>query len=592
MSKTTSKVKRKLINDIEEQELRSNSVKRSRVTGESENRQLPRDDEVNREDGNRRSRGKFVNDSARNGNLTVQLNKKNDKRKVTSNLAHAENNNAIPGNSHCDSKSRYDKVKGQRSKFTVPALSFNNQTRSRVVKPPARFIDSVEDMKEKQIVKRTSHSKNGADKNSRSRKAKFDNAKKVSKNSDPTQHYEIEDIDNHTLSEIAEGSAIAVASTSSENIEHDGVKLSINGSDIDEFSDEEDQHSQQYEPGAILTSDEEEVAQVQVVQKPAPAAQPVRRVVTNKDGSINAKSAAPKFQKFYHLKDDPEFNEFLDVVLDKKLSDRKVIENQQNGGSTSENKSRKKAGKKGNEQSQQKQHNNLIKSPSDTTLYSPGLRLIKDNQVNLPRIRQDDQQPLARGVNVRNGSNYTPNTLQNVRVTDNQDVMIENISNIVYNIRISVDQASTSGQTKSTRPNRDEPAPSTSASRKSGGTNSGYNTDSANSTERCTDQLLLQAEKFKARVEAPKGRNTMINSLLMPYDYEQLRTKIVTDEGLGPIDREILFLRNFDQDDEFFHVTSQIDPGLKAKIERGEFVDLERLLPKDKFSSNIKGMMN
>ena len=36
-------------------------------------------------------------------------------------------------------------------------------------------------------------------------------------------------------------------------------------------------------------------------------------------------------------------------------------------------------------------------------------------------------------------------------------------------------------------------------------------------------------------------------------------------------------------------MTSQIEPGLKAKIERGEFIDLERLLPKDKFSSGIRG---
>ena len=78
-------------------------------------------------------------------------------------------------------------------------------------------------------------------------------------------------------------------------------------------------------------------------------------------------------------------------------------------------------------------------------------------------------------------------------------------------------------------------------------------------------------------------------SMLMPYDYERLRSKFITPNGLGPIDSEILFLRNFDQDDEFFHVTSQIDPSLKAKIEGGEFVDLDKLLPKDKFSTGLRG---
>ena len=94
------------------------------------------------------------------------------------------------------------------------------------------------------------------------------------------------------------------------------------------------------------------------------------------------------------------------------------------------------------------------------------------------------------------------------------------------------------------------------------------------------DQLLMQAEKFRAKVEAPKGKN--FTEFLMPYDYEKLRSKFIRPEGLAPLDNEILFLRNFDQDDEFFHITSQIEPTLRSKIERGEFIDLERLLPKDK----------
>ena len=34
-------------------------------------------------------------------------------------------------------------------------------------------------------------------------------------------------------------------------------------------------------------------------------------------------------------------------------------------------------------------------------------------------------------------------------------------------------------------------------------------------------------------------------------------------------------------DDDFFHLTCHIEPGLKKKIENGEFVDLDKLLPKD-----------
>ena len=36
-------------------------------------------------------------------------------------------------------------------------------------------------------------------------------------------------------------------------------------------------------------------------------------------------------------------------------------------------------------------------------------------------------------------------------------------------------------------------------------------------------------------------------------------------------------------DDEFFHITCHVDPVIRAKIERGEFVELEKLLMRDKF---------
>ena len=36
-------------------------------------------------------------------------------------------------------------------------------------------------------------------------------------------------------------------------------------------------------------------------------------------------------------------------------------------------------------------------------------------------------------------------------------------------------------------------------------------------------------------------------------------------------------------DDEFFHLTCHVDPNTKAKIEKGEFIKLEKLLVKDRF---------
>ena len=34
-------------------------------------------------------------------------------------------------------------------------------------------------------------------------------------------------------------------------------------------------------------------------------------------------------------------------------------------------------------------------------------------------------------------------------------------------------------------------------------------------------------------------------------------------------------------DDDFFHITCHVEPGMKEKIEKGEYVDLEKLLPRE-----------
>ena len=45
----------------------------------------------------------------------------------------------------------------------------------------------------------------------------------------------------------------------------------------------------------------------------------------------------------------------------------------------------------------------------------------------------------------------------------------------------------------------------------------------------------------------------------------------------------------FDNDDDFFHLTCHIDSSLREKIERGEFVDLERLLPSNRYNQRLTG---
>ena len=69
------------------------------------------------------------------------------------------------------------------------------------------------------------------------------------------------------------------------------------------------------------------------------------------------------------------------------------------------------------------------------------------------------------------------------------------------------------------------------------------------------DKIVLDVERSKARIQPPKGRSSL--------EFHK-------------------FMQNSDDDDEFFHVTCHIDKNLRGKIAHGEFVDLEKLLPKDR----------
>ena len=157
--------------------------------------------------------------------------------------------------------------------------------------------------------------------------------------------------------------------------------------------------------------------------------------------------------------------------------------------------------------------NSVIKSPSDTTIYAPAL---------------------VRGNN------------------DNCEV-IEKIANFVESIRFSEKSKSRkSTDVTTSTPTRQEEV---------------RHVEKAPEPEKLIDNIIVEAEKYKANVAAPQGRDTFN---LSDHFRNELEMK-----------------RFFDSDDDFFHVSCHIEPGLREKIVKGEFIDLERLLPKDKFMRGV-----
>ena len=133
------------------------------------------------------------------------------------------------------------------------------------------------------------------------------------------------------------------------------------------------------------------------------------------------------------------------------------------------------------------------------------------------------------------------------------------------------------------------------------------------------DNTILEAEKFKAMIMEPKGKLDQVGSVnnsdtiqgnnsregvFRDRDHsceqvQDLYTHQIQCNGLemqrgglslNKVDHDVVCQSPNDaavqdvgtgiSDDDFFHLTCHIEPALFQKIERGEFVDLDKLLPK------------
>ena len=173
-----------------------------------------------------------------------------------------------------------------------------------------------------------------------------------------------------------------------------------------------------------------------------------------------------------------------------------------------------------------------VKSPSDTTLYTPALQKVNEKQQASP--------VLATGPNQSN--------------------VIEQISNFVDHMHIQTARGDQDGDRRKVVPSHDKQTPSTS--RGIAGDDEEDQQSEQTVARRKADRMLIQAEQFKATVTPPKG-NTVISH---DEKYQQL-----------------LQLIHDNEDDKFFHLTCHVDQTLRLKIEAGEFIELERLLPKTRY---------
>ena len=217
-----------------------------------------------------------------------------------------------------------------------------------------------------------------------------------------------------------------------------------------------------------------------------------------------------EMMQFNHLKGNPAFQNYIQELVAKEVR----LKEQR----TPEKQSAMSPGGKNNNV------NRNIKSPSDTTLYTPAL--------------------------AQNSPNNNVFTLGNNMIHRKEPFNVDQISKIVENIR-----AQTPIRTIPLPEEEPQPGPS-----------------SRNRPESVEDQeeAELQARMGAARDKARK----------LVVEAEQFKTALNNPQGIfaNPFFNQ----GNVAEDDDFLHITCHVDGQLKTKIERGEFVELEKLLPRNR----------
>ena len=95
--------------------------------------------------------------------------------------------------------------------------------------------------------------------------------------------------------------------------------------------------------------------------------------------------------------------------------------------------------------------------------------------------------------------------------------------------------------------------------------------------QRRMEQAIVEAEKFHSAVETPPGRDISMHS----SEYISKGSNVCEERCKNSQGNNKMMVGNGLTDDDFFHLTCHIDASLIQKIESGDYVDLDKLLPKD-----------
>ena len=208
-----------------------------------------------------------------------------------------------------------------------------------------------------------------------------------------------------------------------------------------------------------------------------------------------------------------------------------------------------------------------LKSPSESTLYTPAVRRTMNGYIPMTEAwikenRVQNSPGSAMLDHTQTFSNHdNRESFPGHRNPDRHDKHVDEVSHFLNEMRFN------SGQNQQ-RMNEDV-QPSTSNDQR-GSQPAGQQTKRARSA---AENAILDAERFKAQIQQPSRGKQNIN--------DHVGVKFNNYPMCGFEAERIKQLRYLDsEDDEFFHTTCHIEAAIREKIEKGGYVDLEKLIQK------------
>ena len=334
----------------------------------------------------------------------------------------------------------------------------------------------------------------------------------------------------------------------------DGITVTV---DTDEFDFEEDDQDLVImgSQNEINNSSDEEV-------KLGESAVDNRGIASTSTGGATAQGSG-NLQQIQNI----DFEAIMSRLLDQKL--QKILPQNMKGANRDEgNLSASMAGA----------HNKInkgtnIKSPSDTTIYAPALK------------KQNELTGVEALTNPMLGLNMTCNGQglvgQQIGMSSH-----DNTTNSFNDIEKRV--SAFVGEIRHETENGQDTLQADMHARRGSMVKEAEMLTTAQDVRERANAAILEAEKFNATVASPAQGNLMQfvdsqnisekdNGFIVPNEQNIGNNHFVS--GVAPPNIGTGF-----SDDDFFHLTCHIEPGLIHKIENGEFVELEKLLPRDRNS--------